>query len=47
MVALDHPDQLDPPERMETQAAMAILDLREFRDQRVNADPQVFLASRE
>lgn len=32
---------------METQAVMVILDLKEFKDQRANADPQAFLASQE
>jgi hypothetical protein len=43
----DHQAPWDQPEKTETRVAMVILDLKEFRDPRVNADPQAFLASQE
>lgn len=44
---LDLQAPLDPQERTETLVVMVILDPKEFKDQRENADPQVFLASQE
>jgi hypothetical protein len=38
---------LAQPEKMETQAVMAMADRKEFKDQRVNADHRVFPAFRE
>lgn len=35
------------PEKMETQAVMAMVDRKEFKDRRVNADHRVFPAFRE
>jgi len=43
----DPQDLLARPARMETQDVMEILDLKEFRGQRENADPQAFLVSQE